>query len=452
MLRTTDRQIEIPNNWDPRRYQMELWRYLQGGGKRAAVVAHRRWGKDDIGLHWAACSAMQKPATYWHMLPAYAQARKAIWTAVNPHTGQRRIDEAFPKALRENTNEQEMFIRFRNGSTWQVVGSDNYNALVGSPPYGLVFSEWSLADPSAWAYLSPILAENGGWALFIYTARGKNHGYSVYKNAQKTPGWFALLQTAEDTGVFTPGELQAARQEYIAIYGEDEGEAVFQQEYYCSFDAAIMGAYYGKEIARLEKQNRITRVPYDPGLPVHTAWDLGLDDATAVWFVQVAGYEIRVIDYYEVNNQSLTDTARYLVNQKPYHYAAHYLPHDVTVRELTSGQSRLETLMSLGFRNVVPGARLDVADGINAARNLLPKCVFDEDNCERGLDCLRQYRREWDDKARTYRQKPLHDWTSHGADAFRELAVNLMPDMLAYEEEEYDMPAQQSGRSSVTGY
>ena len=445
--------VRIPNNWQPRPYQMELWRYLETGGKRAVAVAHRRWGKDDISLHWTAVSAMMKPAVYWHMLPLAAQARKAIWTAVNPHSGMRRIDEAFPPEIRANTNDNEMFIRFKNGSTWQVIGSDNYNALVGSPPYGLVFSEWSLADPSAWAYLSPILRENGGWAVFIYTARGKNHGWSVYKTARQSDDWFSLLQTVDDTGIFTPGQLEAERQQYISIYGADEGEAVFQQEYYCSFDAAIMGAYYGKEITRLERDGRLTSVPYDPAFPVHTAWDLGLDDATAVWFVQVIGYEVRVIDYYEVNNQSLIDTASYIVNQKPYQYAAHYLPHDVKHREQTSGMSRIDTLRSRQFRNAIPGANLKVEDGINAVRNLLPKCVFDEKKTERGLDCLRQYRREWDDKARTYRQKPLHDWTSHGADAFRELAVNLLPSASLYDDddEEFINPAQQ-GRSGVTGY
>jgi len=453
MLTTPQRQIEIPNNWNPRDHQLDLWRYLQRGGKRAAVVAHRRWGKDDVGLHWAAVSAMQKPATYWHMLPLYNQARKAIWTAVNPHTGQRRIDEAFPKELRASTNEQEMFIRFKNSATWQVVGSDQFNALVGSPPYGLVFSEWSLADPAAWAYLSPILQENGGWALFIYTARGRNHGWSLYQAAQNEPDWYALLQTADDTGIFSKGQLEAARAEYIAIYGNDEGEAVFEQEYFCSFDAAIMGAYYGKLLTQLERAqpSRITNVPHDPSFPVDTAWDLGLDDATAVWFIQQVGYEVRVIDYYEVNNQSLADTIQYILKQKPYNYRAHYMPHDVRNRELSSGQSRLETAMQLGLRNVVPGAQLKVEDGINAVRQLLPKCVFDYENCKRGLDCLRQYRREWDDKARTYKQKPLHDWTSHGADAFRELAVNLLPVHLEWEEDDYESPAQ-LGRSSVTGY
>jgi hypothetical protein len=164
--------IRIPNNWGPRAYQMNVWRYLEGGGKRAICIWHRRAGKDDVCLHWAASSMIDKPATYWHMLPAYSQGRKAIWTAVNPHTGKRRIDEAFPHELRANTNEQEMFIRLKNGATWQVLGSDRYDAAVGSPPYGITFSEWALSNPASWAYLAPIVIENGGWALFITTARG----------------------------------------------------------------------------------------------------------------------------------------------------------------------------------------------------------------------------------------------------------------------------------------
>jgi hypothetical protein len=179
-------EINIPYNWKPRSYQRKLWNYLASGGKRAVALWHRRAGKDDVCLHWAAVSVMEKPATYWHMLPEAAQARKAIWEAVNPHTGIRRIDEAFPHEIRETTREQEMMIKFKNGATWQVVGSDNYNSLIGSPPYGVIYSEWSVGDPSSWAYLRPILAENGGWAMFIYTARGKNHGYSMY-NIAKAP-------------------------------------------------------------------------------------------------------------------------------------------------------------------------------------------------------------------------------------------------------------------------
>lgn len=414
-------RISLPNNWEPREYQLPLWSYLEGGGTRAAAVWHRRAGKDDVCLHWAAIAAHQRQANYWHMLPEASQARKAIWEAINPHTGKRRIDEAFPLALRETTREQEMLIKFKNGSTWQVVGSDNYNSLIGSPPAGVVFSEWSVANPSSWAYLRPILAENGGWALFIYTPRGANHGKSTYDMATKQDKWFAQRLTVDETNVFSPELLQGEKEEYLEMYGKDQGEAFFNQEYYCSFHAAVMGAYYAAEMVKAEKQGRITGVPYEPKCPVITAWDLGIDDSTAIWFAQVVGREIHIIDYYESSGVGLEHYAKVL-KEKDYYYGEHLLPHDVEVRELGTGTSRLETLKSLGIKcRVVPNQSL--ADGINAARMIIPKCWFDRDL--EGLEALRLYRREWNDKTKTFRQHPLHDWTSHAADAFRYLAVGL---------------------------
>ena len=182
-------RIRLPfNNWQPRLYQKKLWTHLENGGQRAVAVWHRRSGKDEVALHWTACAMHRRIGTYWHMLPEASQARKAIWEAINPHTGKRRIDEAFPPAVRSTTRDNEMFIRIRPGSTWQVIGSDNYNSLVGSPPVGVVFSEWALADPQAWAYVRPILRENGGWAVFIYTPRGRNHGATFYEGHQGDPG------------------------------------------------------------------------------------------------------------------------------------------------------------------------------------------------------------------------------------------------------------------------
>lgn len=417
-------EISLPNQWEPRPYQFALWRYLERGGKRGLAVCHRRWGKDDIALHWTAVAAHQRVASYWHMLPEYEQARKAIWNAVNPHTGVRRIDEAFPKEIRESTNDQGMFIRFKNGSTWQVVGSDNYNSLVGAPPAGLVISEWSLADPTAWAYLSPILAENGGWALFLYTSRGKNHGYSLWKSAIERDDWFVERQTVKDTGVFTDAALADAKADLVALYGEEDGEALFEQEYYCSFDAAVVGSYYGRLLSRLEQDKRVTSVPYDPSFPVWTGWDLGIDDATAIWFAQVVGREIRIIDYMEFRGRSLIEIAKE-VRSKPYVYLEHYLPHDVETREMTSAKTRKESLESVGLQPIRPGSRLPVQDGINAVRNLLPRCVFDAKRCEVGLNALRAYRVEYDDKNKTPKKTPLHNWASHPADAFRELAVQL---------------------------
>jgi hypothetical protein len=418
-------QVTLPHQWTPRSYQFALWKYLEGGGLRGLAVCHRRWGKDDVALHWTAVAAHQRVASYWHMLPEYEQARKAIWAAVNPHTGKRRIDEAFPIEIRDSTNEQAMFIRFRNGSTWQVVGSDNYNSLVGAAPAGLVVSEWALADPAAWAYLSPILVENGGWALFLYTSRGKNHGHSLYQSARERPEWHVERQTVSDTKVFSPQALIEAKADMVALYGEEDGEALFDQEYNCSFDSAVIGSYYGRLLARLERDKRITACPHDPSTPVYTGWDLGIDDSTAVWFAQIVGREIRIIDHLEARNRALTDIAKEVLS-RPYIFADHYLPHDVETREMTSAKTRKESLEDVGLKPIRPGSKLPLQDGINAVRNLLPRCVFDEKKCDKGLNALRQYRTEWDSKAKTPRKNPLHDWSSHSADAFRELAVQLV--------------------------
>lgn len=414
--------IRLPaNNWQPRPYQLNLWNAFERGNKRMIEIAHRRWGKDELALNMAAVSSFQKPATYWHMLPEYAQARKAIWTAINPHTGIRRIDECFPTEVRSNTNEQEMFIRFINGATWQVVGSDNYKNLVGSPPYGIVFSEWSKANPGAWAYLGPILEENGGWALFITTPEGKNHAAAMYKMAVASDYWFAEIQTVEDTG-FSKEKVENARKEYHALYGEDVGDSLINQEYYCSFDASLIGAYYGKEFAMIDREKRVGNVPYDPSLKVYTAWDLGMDDSTAIWFAQVVGQEVRLIDYYENSGFGLDHYAKVL-DRKPYTYADHFLPHDAKVRELSNGKSRVETLEGLGIDvEVVP--MQEIEDGINAVRILLAKSWFDA-KCDKGIEALRQYQRKWDDDKRIFIARPFHNWTSHASDAFRYLALAL---------------------------
>lgn len=364
---------------------------------------------------------MQAVGNYWHMLPEAAQARKAIWKAVNPHTGKKRIDEAFPLKMRRATNDTEMFIEFINGSTWQVVGSDNFNSLVGSTPRGVVFSEWALANPASWAMLRPILAENGGWALFITTPRGKNHAKTMADGHRKDAAWFVQELPATETGVFTPEQLEGERQEYITDHGEAEGGALFQQEYMVSYDAAVIGAYYAGEMAKARQEGRIGRVPYEPAAPVETWWDLGISDTMAIWFAQRVGREVRLIDYYQANGQGLAHYAKVL-QDKPYVYGRHIGPHDIEVRELGTGQSRLEVAKLLGIKfEIAPN--LPVQDGIDAARRILGRCWFDEANCEQGIAALQHYRKAYDEKNRVFRPTPLHDWASHPADAFRYGAV-----------------------------
>jgi phage terminase large subunit len=204
-------EIILPNGWRPRDYQRRLWHYLENGGKRAVAVWHRRAGKDEVCLHWAACAALQRVGNYWHMLPEASQARKAVWDAINPHTGRRRIAEAFPSSIRVGQRDEDMKINLANGSTWQLVGSDRFDALVGSPPIGLVFSEYSLTNPGAWDYLRPILAENGGWAVFMLTPRGRNHAWTLYDKARLQPGWFAELLTVDDTKAIGADVIAAER-------------------------------------------------------------------------------------------------------------------------------------------------------------------------------------------------------------------------------------------------
>ncbi len=418
--------VRIPNNWSPRDYQIPLWTYLENGGLRADACWHRRAGKDEVGLNWAAVSAITRVGTYWHLLPEAAQARKAIWDAVNPHTGRRRIDEAFPREIRDNTLNNEMFIRFKNGSTWQVIGSDNYNSLVGSPPVGVVFSEWSLARPEAWTYMRPILAENKGWALFIWTPRGRNHATLGYDARNRSPDeWFTQRLSARETGVFTEEELDRELRELISESGSaEEGAAKFNQEYLVDFDAATPGAYYASLIRDAEIANRITRVPYDPSLQVYTSWDLGIDDYTAIWFFQQVGREVRAIEYYETSGDGLQTIVRDAIAGKPYVYAAHHLPHDVEVRELgAAGKSRRQTLAGLGLMNIKVGAAQDPEERINASRQLIPITWFDEEKCALGLNRLRGYRKKWNRSTSSY-TGPLHDEASHGSDAFGEFAAN----------------------------
>jgi phage terminase large subunit len=418
--------VRLPNNWRPRPDQMGLWSYLENGGTRAVEIGHRRWGKDDVALHYTATAAAQKVGNYWHMLPQQNQCRKAIWQAINPRTGKRRIDEAFPPEIRiGKPNDTEMMIHLASGSTWQVTGSDSYNALVGSPPIGIVFSEYALSDPRSWAYLSPILEENGGWAAFISTSRGNNHLRQLYDYARTAPGWFAEIKTAAETPVFQPDQLERIKAELIATFGQEMGEALFEQEYFCSFQGAVMGAYYARQMAQARKEGRIGTVPYLTSHEVYTWWDLGVDDSMSIWFVQSIGQEIRVIDYYENSGMGLQHYAKVL-KEKPYAYGDHFMPHDAAVREQSSGEfarSRQEVAEALGIRPITvvhrPKDSASVLMGIETVRNLLSQCWFDEVKCNQGISCLENYKADYDEEKRKLSNAPKHDWASHGSDAFR---------------------------------
>jgi phage terminase large subunit len=447
------REIHLPNNWKPREYQDDLWSFLHNGGKRAIEIWPRRHGKDEVALHWTACAAHERVGNYWHLLPQQNQARKAIWDAVNPHSGRRRIDEAFPQELRENTRNDEMFIRFKSGSSWQVLGSDNYDALVGTPPIGVVFSEWALSDPQAWSILRPILAENGGWAIFITTPRGRNHAFRMYEMAQADPEyWHSSHLTSLTTGVFDQKTLDRERLELISERGEADGDAIFEQEYMCSWSAALPGAYYARIIDKLEREGGITRVPHNPYRQVHTAWDLGANDATVIWFMQRTPTGWAAIDYIANTSVGIDWYVRE-VKAKPYAYGEHLLPHDGGDHRLAlpEAASIADTARTMGLKNVRVVPRTpSVANDINEVRKLLPMCVFDAEKCAHGIDALRSYRRIWDEKLKAYRDAPLHDWASDPADAFRTFAMGKPQERDELPEE--DTWHDEAGRSGTSGY
>jgi len=375
----------------------------------AIIVAHRRFGKTVAAINdlIRSCFVIDRPnVRVAYIAPYLSQAKAVAWDYALEFT--RDIPEI-------KVNHSELRIDFLNGSRFRLFGADNYNAMRGLYFDAVVLDEMADFPASAWSnVIRPALADRRGSATFISTPKGKNEFWELWHEAQDDPNWFTAMLKASDTSILDQEELDEARR----TMGDDR----YEQEFECSFEAAIQGAFYAKEMKEATEDGRITRVPYDRAASVITAWDLGIGDSTAIWFAQFVGQEIRIIDYYESSGVGLDHYAKVLLD-KEYHYEQHILPHDVQVKELGTGKSRLETLDALGIRNIEIAPKLAVEDGIQAARTMIPKCWFDADNCTRGVEALRQYRRDFDEKLKTWRGRPLHDWTSHGADAFRYLAV-----------------------------
>lgn len=407
---------------------MPAWSFLEQGGKRACLVWHRRAGKDALSINWCATACFQRVGLYWHVLPTYEQGRKIVWDGITKDG--RRFLSAFPgfdtpgdttKGIVKRKRDDRMQLELINGSMFQVVGTDDVDRLVGPNPIGVVFSEYSLHNPAAWDLIRPILMENGGWAIFIYTMRGKNHGYRLYQMAKNNPDWFAENLTVDDTRtddgrpLVTQEDIQAER---------DAGmpEETIQQEFYNDPHAALVGAYYKDQMRNVHNEGRVTVVPWEPSLPVDTFWDIGVNDTTDIIFTQRLRGEIRIIDFYENSGKGMQDYIKVL-HELPYVYGEHWGPHDMRVREFGSGaRSRIQIAQSLGVRfNVAP--KLPMADGISAVRAVLPLCWFSERKTARLVEALREYERAWDTEKMVYANTPKHNWASHPADAFRQMAV-----------------------------
>lgn len=374
------------------------------------LVIHRRFGKTVLCINELVhqCLQCDKPnPRYAYFAPFYAQAKKIAWDYLKMYT--RNIPGT-------TFNEAELRADLPGGRRIYIAGADNPDAHRGIYLDGVVLDEYAQMHPNVWTeVVRPALSDRMGFCVFIGTPRGRNNFYDIFENAKKNPEWFTRVLKASETGIIPQGELDAMKIEM--------GEDAYNQELECSFDAAVKGTYYASIMNQLQASGKITRVPYDPSLGTMTAWDLGIGDSTAIWVVQRLFREVRIIDYKEYEGMGIPQIAQEL-KKLPYFYTTHLLPHDAASRELGTGKSREEVLRNHGIVPIIL-PRMGVDDGIQAARNLLPMCYFDSINCHRGIECLREYRREWDDKTQVFKNKPMHNQYSHGADAFRMLAIGI---------------------------
>lgn len=422
-------KLTIPYNFQPRKYQIPLFKAFDSGVKRGVCVWHRRAGKDKCGLNVFIREMFKRKGQYYHLFPTARQARKAIWDGID-RDGLKVMDH-FPKEVIASKNETDMKVTLTNGSIYQLVGTDmGLDWLVGTNPVGLLFSEYPIMSPKAWDFLRPIIRENDGIALFVYTPRGQNHGHRMYEMAQNNDSWFCSKLTVEDTCRDSDGEdgsrvVSADDLEEERREGMDE--QMIQQEYYCSFHAAIPGAYFAKEMTRMETDGRIGRIPWEPKLRTSTFWDLGIDDSMSVVFAQQHGQEVRIIDYYEASGEGLPHFISE-IKSKPYSYDSHNAPWDIEVRELTTGKTRRETARSLGINFRVGKKVNKKEEAIEQARQLLSRTWMDRRKCEKLISALRNYHKEYDDKNQVFKARPVHNWASHGADSFMELAMSIRPE------------------------
>lgn len=410
-----------------RRYQRAFHEALVGDQyTKLMAIWHRRAGKDEIVMHGFRELSRRRVGTYWHCLPEFEQARKALWDMINPHTGLNRIEAVFPKSAGFKHDQQKMMVTMPWGSTWQLIGSDRYNATVGAGPVGIAYSEWALSNPSAYAYHKPMLRESNGKAAFISTPRGNNHAKTMLDAAKLDPEWFWQVLNVNDTLALDEAEQAKELRAYQSLYGIDFGRSYFEQEYLCSFSGASVGAFFGAEMAKAEREGRIGTVDIDPEHPVHTVWDLGKAVNNPIWCFQVIRKVLRVVDFYTPESDDLEEWVAWL-NARGY-TGNDYVPHDIVVTEWGSKRTRFETLVALG-RKPVRIAKVSVADGLQAGRTAINAAVFHGDDDERGqrvalgIEGNKAYRREWDDDHKTFRENPVKDWAEHIGSAWRYLGL-----------------------------
>ena len=410
-----DDVLEVELDYKPRDVFLDFHERSQ---RWAVIVAHRRCGKTVSCINELLYKALiegKENGRYAYVAPYYSQAKNIAWDYLL----------RFSKPVMAKANQSELWVELINGARIRLFGADNADSLRGLYLDGIVLDEYADMRPRIWGeIIRPLLADRNGlnghhtWAVFIGTPKGHNAFFDLYSNATKDPNWYVKVLRASQTGLLPKGELEDAAKSMT----QDQ----YLQEFECDFESAILGAYFGKEMRQLTDQDRITQIEYDPLFPVHTAWDLGYSDDTAIWWFQVVHGEIRCLDYHSSNGQPVAFYAGIIQareDERGYTYGTHWLPHDARARTLSSNRSVIEQLgdkIPLKTIKITPNLKLQ--DGIQAARLALTRTWFDHKTVD-GIECLRQYQREYDEDKKVFRDKPRHDWTSHGADAFRYLAI-----------------------------
>ena len=420
----------------PREQQLEIHRRLQRS-RFGVVVCHRRMGKTVLAVNELIRGAMtcnRERPRLGYLAPTYTQGKATAWDYL----------QAYSQPVEGRTaNQSELRVDFANGGQVRIYGADNPDSLRGLYFDGVVLDEYGMHPPKTYTeVVAPTLVDRGGWALFMGTPNSKNQFWEIAQHAKEQeaagdPEWFFLEFKASQTGLLDKAYLGQARK----VMSSDE----YAQEFECSFEASVKGAIYAKELEQARTDGRIARLPVEPTLPVDTDWDLGIGDAMAIWFSQsTRSGEVRLIDYHEASGEGFPYYAN-LLKSKGYNYGTHWAPHDIQVRELSSGRSRQEVAEQFGIKfaqtpRLHTNTAGEVEEGIHAARMLFPRCWFDSERCRAGLDALMNYRRDYNERLREFKASPVHDWASHGADAFRGLAVRHRVPVLERERKRAQMP------------
>lgn len=449
--------VSIPHLWAPRSYQADLVRAMPANREstpsrtrdRFVLVWHRKAGKDLTALALTLREMSRRPGYYVHVLPTFKQAKSILWDG----TDDKAIPfmDRFPAPLVKVKNETELQVTLKPfpgqpgfgdpaapGPIWQLRGADDVDSLRGPNYVGAVLSEYSEMDPLVWtAVIQPVLEQNGGWAMFIYTPKGRNHSYDLYQMALKQPHrWFTQALTVNDTKRDAEGEdgsFCVSPERIEQLRAEGVPEEIIQQEYFVSFTGFLRGTIFGDLVTAARKDGRITRVPYNSSYPVGTCWDIGRTDSTAIWFYQRIGQQILFIDYLEDCGKGADYYAK-ILREKPYLITKLILPHDARVKGYTAMYSTEEYLQKV-FRGVTVAEKISVQSGIDMTRRMFSRFVFDESHCARGLECLENYRRKWNDEIHDYSGDPIHNEFSHGSDSFRTGAVGGVADPLEFNDD-----------------